>query len=35
VNTKFYNVTMVTTPATHFPIGSLDCNRSGCHTTVT
>src|SRR6266446_5173278 len=33
VNTKFYNITMVTTPGNHFPIGSLDCNRSGCHTT--
>jgi hypothetical protein len=33
VNTKFYNITMVTTPGNHFPIGSLDCNRSGCHST--
>ena len=33
MNTKFYNVTMVTTPGNHFPIGSLDCNRSGSHST--
>ena len=30
----FANVTIVTTPANHFPIGSLDCNGSGCHTTA-
>ena len=29
----FANVTMVTTPANHIPIGSLDCSGSGCHTT--
>jgi hypothetical protein len=34
VNTTFYNVTMVTTPANHFAIGSLDCNGAGCHTTT-
>ncbi len=33
VNTTFYNVTMVTTPSNHIPIGSLDCNASGCHST--
>ena len=33
VATTFINVTIVTTPANHFPIGSLDCNGSGCHTT--
>ncbi len=30
----FVNVTIVTTPANHMPIGSLDCNGSGCHTTT-
>jgi hypothetical protein len=34
VATTFVNVTIVTTPATHMPIGSLDCNGSGCHTTA-
>jgi hypothetical protein len=34
VNTTFYNVTPVTTPSNHIPIGSLDCNGSGCHTTA-
>ena len=34
VNTTFINVTMVTTPGNHIPIGSLDCNGSGCHTTA-
>ncbi len=29
----FVNVTLVTTPATHMPIGTLDCSGSGCHTT--
>src|SRR5207248_4433713 len=24
---------IVTTPSNHFPVGSLDCNGSGCHTT--
>jgi hypothetical protein len=33
VNTTFLNVTMVTTPGNHIPIGGLDCNGSGCHTT--
>ncbi len=32
VATTFANVTIVTTPSTHIPIGSLDCNGSGCHT---
>ncbi|HSY04319.1 MAG TPA: hypothetical protein VK803_00100, partial [Steroidobacteraceae bacterium] len=30
----FYNVTIVTTPSNHIPIGSLNCNGSGCHTTT-
>ena len=34
VNTSFYNIVMVTTPGNHIPIGSLDCNGSGCHTTT-
>ena len=29
----FANITMVTGPANHIPIGSLDCNGSGCHRT--
>src|SRR5207249_6763950 len=33
VNTTFLNVTPVTTPANHFPIGALDCNGSACHAT--
>jgi hypothetical protein len=33
VNTTFYNVTPVTTPANHIPSGTLDCGSSGCHTT--
>ncbi len=33
VASTFFNITMVTTPANHFPIGSLDCNGSGCHST--
>src|SRR6202035_1104722 len=33
VNTTFLNVTPVTTPSNHIPIGGLDCNGSGCHTT--
>jgi len=34
VATTFLNVSMVTTPANHIPIGALDCNGSGCHTTT-
>src|SRR5256885_641126 len=34
VNTTFANVTMVTTPGNHIPIGTLDCNGSGCHSTT-
>jgi hypothetical protein len=34
VATTFANVTIVTTPSNHIPIGSLDCNGSGCHTTT-
>ena len=32
----FANVTMVTsaTPGNHIPIGTLDCNGSGCHSTA-
>ncbi|TLZ20103.1 MAG: hypothetical protein E6K30_05210, partial [Gammaproteobacteria bacterium] len=26
-------ITIVGAPANHFPVGSLDCNSSGCHTT--
>src|SRR5207237_8982799 len=26
-------ITIVGAPANHFPVGSLDCNGSGCHTT--
>ncbi len=33
VANTFVNVTIVTTPASHMPVGSLDCNGSGCHTT--
>src|SRR5205085_5313285 len=28
------HATLVRTPATPMPIGSLDCNGSGCHTTA-
>jgi hypothetical protein len=34
VANTFLNVTIVSTPANHIPIGSLDCNGSGCHTTT-
>ena len=34
VATTFLNVTMVSTAANHIPIGSMDCNGSGCHTTT-
>src|SRR5215467_7353396 len=30
----FANITIVSTPANHMPIGNLDCNGSGCHTTT-
>src|SRR5215469_9721867 len=33
VATTFANVTIVTNPSNHIPIGSLDCNGSGCHST--
>ncbi|MBV8307262.1 MAG: hypothetical protein JO274_07265, partial [Gammaproteobacteria bacterium] len=33
VATTFANVTIVTTPANHIPIGTADCNSSGCHVT--
>ena len=32
VATTFANITIVSTPGNHFPIGTLDCNGSGCHT---
>jgi hypothetical protein len=31
---SFANITIVGAPAGHIPIGSLDCNGSGCHTTA-
>src|SRR5262249_11945731 len=34
VAATFANINIVTTPANHFPIGSLDCNGSGCHSTA-
>ena len=34
VANTFANVTIVSTPNNHFPIGNLDCNGSGCHTTA-
>jgi len=34
VASTFANVTIVTTSASHIPIGSLDCNGSGCHSTA-
>src|SRR5439155_17175749 len=30
----FVNVTLVSTPTNHIPIGTLDCNGSGCHSTT-
>jgi hypothetical protein len=33
VASTFANITITTTSANHIPIGSLDCNGSGCHTT--
>jgi hypothetical protein len=33
VASTFANVTIVTTPANHIPIGNADCNKSGCHVT--
>ncbi len=34
VAATFVNVTITTTSANHIPIGSIDCNGSGCHTTT-
>ena len=34
VANTFANVTIVSTPGNHFPVGNLDCNGSGCHTTA-
>src|SRR5207244_9206983 len=33
VAATFANIKITTTPANHIPIGSLDCNGSGCHST--
>ncbi|MBV9724336.1 MAG: hypothetical protein JO299_04105, partial [Gammaproteobacteria bacterium] len=30
----FANITIVTSPSNHIPIGTLDCNGSGCHSTA-
>src|SRR5260221_259161 len=30
----FANITIVSNPSNHIPFGSLDCNRSGCHSTT-
>src|SRR5204862_279378 len=30
----FANITIVSNPSNHMPIGNLDCNGSGCHTTT-
>jgi hypothetical protein len=32
VASTFANITITTTPASHIPFGSVDCNGSGCHT---
>src|SRR5262249_26370272 len=34
VATTFANITIVSSPGNHIPIGSLDCNGSGCHSTA-
>lgn len=34
VAASFANITITTTSANHIPVGNLDCNGSGCHTTV-
>src|SRR5207247_5640465 len=34
VATTFANITIVSNPSNHFPFGTLDCNRSGCHSTT-
>jgi len=34
VATTFANVTITSTPGNHIPIGSLNCNGSGCHSTT-
>jgi hypothetical protein len=34
VATTFANVTIVSSPSNHIPIGTLDCNGSGCHSTA-
>ena len=33
VATTFANISIVSTPGNHMPIGTLDCSGSGCHTT--
>ena len=34
VATTFANITITTLSSSHIPIGALDCNGSGCHTTT-
>jgi hypothetical protein len=34
VANTFANITIVSTPSDHFPVGTMDCNGSGCHTTI-
>src|SRR4029077_8747461 len=34
VANTFLNVSIVTSPGNHIPIGTLDCNGSGCHSTA-
>jgi len=33
VAAAFANIKITTTPGNHIPIGGLDCNGSGCHST--
>ena len=34
VATTFANIAIATTPGNHIPVGSIDCNGGGCHTTA-
>src|ERR1700751_5183062 len=34
VAATFANITIVSSPGNHIPIGTLDCNGSGCHSTA-
>ena len=34
VASTFANITIVRSPGNHIPVGNLDCNGSGCHTTA-